>query len=58
MKAIIFSIHSSKKKKGVSVRVKIGGAGEGEMERESRGFAGSFDWKSADKAFGSWDLAL
>lgn len=22
------------------------------------GFAGSFDWKSGDKAFGSWDLAL
>jgi len=31
---------------------------EGEIDRKSGGFAESFDWKSADKASGSWDLAL
>ncbi len=50
--------YSWREKNNKREREKIGGAGEGEMGRESGGFAGSFDWKSGDKAFRSWDLAL
>lgn len=50
------SIHG-KKKEG-EIRSNLSGAQGGGTEQEGVGFAERFDWKSADKAFRSWDLAF